>query len=33
MSKIPNVFDVEQICRKRIKENDPTPATVGHNIA
>jgi hypothetical protein len=25
ISGIPNVFEVEQICRKRIKENDPTP--------
>lgn len=24
---IPNAFEIEQICRKRIKENDPTPAT------
>lgn len=23
---IPNVFEIEQICRKRIKENDPTPS-------
>lgn len=27
MLGIPNVFEVEQICRKRIKENDPTPTT------
>lgn len=26
ISGIPNVFEIEQICRKRIKENDPTPA-------
>ena len=26
ISEIPNVFGVEQICRKRIKENDPTPS-------
>lgn len=32
ISEIPNVFEVEQICRKRIKENDPTPATTGHSI-
>lgn len=32
ITEIPNVFDVEQICRRRIKENDPTPATIGHNI-
>jgi len=25
MSKIPNAFEIEGICRKRIKENDPTP--------
>jgi len=25
MSKIPNAFEIERICRKRIKENDPTP--------
>lgn len=32
ISEIPNAFDVEQICRRRIKENDPTPATIGNNI-
>lgn len=26
MTRIPNPFEVERICRKRIKENDPTPA-------
>lgn len=26
LSAIPSVFEVEQICRNRIKENDPTPA-------
>ena len=26
LSEIPNAFTVEEICRKRIKENDPTPA-------
>jgi hypothetical protein len=25
LSGIPNVFEIEKICRKRIKENDPTP--------
>ena len=25
ISGIPNVFEIEQICRRRIKENDPTP--------
>lgn len=30
ISGIPNVFEVEQICRKRIKENDPTPTATGH---
>jgi hypothetical protein len=33
MLEIPNVFEVEQICRRRIKENDPTPPTAGHNIS
>jgi hypothetical protein len=32
MLEIPNVFEVEQICRRRIKENDPTPTTKEHNI-
>lgn len=27
ISEIPNVFEVERICRQRIKENDPTPVT------
>ena len=27
ITEIPNVYEIEQICRKRIKENDPTPAT------
>lgn len=26
LSGIPDVYQVEQICRKRIKENDPTPS-------
>ena len=26
MTGIPQVFEIEQICRRRIKENDPTPA-------
>jgi len=25
MSGIPHAFEIEQVCRKRIKENDPTP--------
>ncbi len=25
ISGIPSVYEIEQICRKRIKENDPTP--------
>jgi hypothetical protein len=33
MLEITNVFEVEQICRRRIKENDPTPTTKEHNIA
>ena len=28
ISGIPNVYEIEQICRKRIKENDPTPSSV-----
>lgn len=28
LSGIPNVFEIEQICRKRIKENDPTPPSI-----
>lgn len=28
MTGIPDVYEIEQICRKRIKENDPTPANV-----
>ncbi len=32
ISEIPNAFEIEQICRRRIKENDPTPATTGYNI-
>ena len=27
ISGIPRVYEIEQICRKRIKENDPTPPT------
>ena len=26
ISGVPNAFQIEQICRKRIKENDPTPS-------
>lgn len=26
ISGIPNVYEIEEICRRRIKENDPTPA-------
>jgi len=29
--QIPYVFEVEKICRRRIKENDPTPANTGIN--
>jgi hypothetical protein len=28
LSGIPNVSEIEQICRRRIKENDPTPAKI-----
>jgi len=26
MTGIPDIHEIEQICRKRIRENDPTPA-------
>ncbi len=26
--KIPNFYEIEKICRKRIKENDPTPSII-----
>ena len=29
MAQIPYVFEIEKICRRRIKENDPTPANTG----
>lgn len=32
ISGIPNVFEIEQICRKRIKENDPTSPITDSNI-
>jgi len=32
ITEIPYVYEIEKICRKRIKENDPTPPTIGHNI-
>ena len=32
ISAIPNVYHVEQICRRRIKENDPTPATTRNSL-
>jgi hypothetical protein len=33
LSQIPNAFEIERICRKRIKENDPTPPSTGHYIS
>lgn len=33
MCGINNAFEIEKICRKRIKENDPTPPNAGHDIA
>ena len=30
ISGVPNVLEIEKICRKRIKENDPTPANVAN---
>lgn len=32
ISGIPDVFDIEQVCRKRIKENDPTPPAIERDI-
>jgi len=32
ISGIPDVFEIEQICRKRIKENDPTPSATGNTF-
>jgi len=29
ISGITNVFEIEQLCRRRIKENDPTPPSAG----
>jgi hypothetical protein len=30
ISGIPNVFEIEQLCRRRIKQNDPTPTVPGN---
>lgn len=32
ISEIPNVYEVEKICRKRIKENDPSPVAIAGGI-
>jgi hypothetical protein len=32
ITEVPYVFEIEKICRQRIKENDPTPPTTGHII-
>ena len=32
MSQVPDVFEIERICRTRIKENDPTPPGTGHPL-
>jgi len=32
ISGISNVFEIEQLCRKRIKENDPTPVVTESDI-
>ena len=32
ITEIPNVLEIEQICRSRIKENDPTPSKTGNCI-
>jgi hypothetical protein len=31
MSGISGVFEIEKICRQRIKENDPTPPASDYN--
>ena len=31
ISEIPDAFEIEKICRKRIKENDPTPPNTGQH--
>ena len=31
ISGIANVLEIERICRKRIKENDPTPSSMGYS--
>ena len=31
ISGVANVLEIEKICRKRIKENDPTPANSAKN--
>lgn len=33
ISGIPGVFEIEQVCRKRIKENDPTPPATEHDFS
>ena len=33
ISEIPYVFEIEKICRNRIKENDPTPPITADSIA
>lgn len=30
LASIPNVIEIERMCRKRIKENDPTPPNTGY---
>jgi hypothetical protein len=30
---VPSAFEIEQTCRKRIKENDPTPTATGRDMA
>jgi hypothetical protein len=32
ISGVPNILEIERICRNRIKENDPTPPAVIQNI-
>ena len=31
ISGVPNVLEIEKICRERVKENNPTPANIVEN--
>jgi hypothetical protein len=32
ISGAPDILEIEKICKRRIKENDPTPAVIGKNV-